>query len=168
MRRKASTLQDIREVLETKLQQMVQSNPLRMDFYKKYSEIIADYNREKDRVTIEETFARLMDLARSLDDEQRRAAEEGLSEEELALFDLLQNENLSKADRERVKRASKSLLDSLRKLIVPLERWTEKEQTQAEVEVSILTISSESCLLRPTQIVKNRPSARKSISTSGI
>ena len=50
----------------------------------------------------------------------------------------MQNENLSKVDRERVKLASKSLLDSLRKLIAPLERWTEKEQTQAEVEVSIL------------------------------
>ena len=138
VRRKASALQDIREVVEAKLQQMVEQNPLRMDYYKKYSEIVADYNHEKDRVTVEETFARLIDLARSLDEEQRRAAEEGLSEEELALFDLVQNENLSKVDRERVKRASKSLLDSLRKLIAPLERWTEKEQTQAEVEVSIL------------------------------
>jgi hypothetical protein len=46
--------------------------------------------------------------------------------------------NLSKADRERVKQASQSLLDSIRKLIAPLERWTEKEQTQAEVEVFIL------------------------------
>jgi type I restriction enzyme R subunit len=37
-----------------------------------------------------------------------------------------------------VKLASQSLLDSVRKLIAPLERWTEKEQTQAEVEVFIL------------------------------
>ena len=62
----------------------------------------------------------------------------GLSEDELALFDLLKKDNLSKADRERVKLASRSLLESVRKLIAPLERWTEKEQTQAEVEVSIL------------------------------
>jgi type I restriction enzyme, R subunit len=48
-----------------------------MDYYRKYSEIIADYNREKDHVTIEETFARLADLANSLSVEQRRAAEEG-------------------------------------------------------------------------------------------
>ena len=107
-------------------------------YYKKYSAIIADYNREKDRVTIEETFAKLVDLANSLSAEQRRAMEEGLSEDELALFDLLKKENLSKADRERVKLASQSLLDSVRKLIAPLERWTEKEQTQAEVEVFIL------------------------------
>ena len=46
---------------------MLQRNPQRMDYYKKYSEIIADYNREKDRVTIEETFAKLVELAKSLD-----------------------------------------------------------------------------------------------------
>ena len=79
-----------------------------------------------------------MDLARNLDTEQHRAAQEGLTEDELALFDLVQKDNLSQADRERVKQASQSLLDSIRKLIAPLERWTEKEQTQAEVEVFIL------------------------------
>jgi len=89
-------------------------------------------------VTIEETFAKLLDLARSLDAEQRRAAEEGFSEEELALFDLLLMPEISKVDRERVKQASRGLLASIQKLIAPLERWTEKEQTQAEVETFIL------------------------------
>lgn len=138
VKRKATALQDIRQIVEDKLAQMLQRNPQRMDYYKKYSEIIADYNREKDRVTIEETFARLVELAQSLDAEQCRAAEEGLTEDELALFDLLKKENLSKADRERVKLASRSLLESVSKLIAPLERWTDKEQTQAEVEVGIL------------------------------
>ena len=125
-------------MVEDKLALMLQLNPQRMDYYKRYSEIVADYNREKDRVTIEETFAKLVDLANSLDAEQRRAVEEGLSEDELAFFDLLKKEKLSKADRERVKQASKSLLDSVRKLIAPLENWTAKEQTQAEVKVFIL------------------------------
>ena len=97
--------------MEKKLQEMLASNPMRMDYYKKYQEIIADYNREKDRVTVEETFAKLVDLANSLDAEQHRAAEEGLSEDELALFDLLFKEKISKTDRERLKQASKALLD---------------------------------------------------------
>ena len=79
-----------------------------------------------------------MELAQSLDAEQRRATEEGLSEDELALFDLLLKDNISKVDRERVKQASRSLLASVQQLIAPLERWTDKEQTQAEVEVQIL------------------------------
>ena len=62
--------------------------PKRMDYYKKYQAIIADYNREKDRVTVEETFAKLAELAASLDAEEKRAAEEGLTDDELALFDL--------------------------------------------------------------------------------
>lgn len=110
---KATALQDVRQIVEDKLAQMLAHNPQRMDFYRRYSEIVADYNREKDRVTIEETFAKLVDLAKSLDAEQRRAAEEGLSEQELALFDLLSNETLSKVDRERVKQASRSLLESV-------------------------------------------------------
>jgi hypothetical protein len=37
----------------------------------------------------------------NLDADQRRAPEKGLSQEELAVFDLFQRENLNKADRER-------------------------------------------------------------------
>jgi len=59
-------LQDIRDVIEQKLAQMLARNPMRMDFYRKYQEIIADYNREKDRVTVEETFAELVALASGL------------------------------------------------------------------------------------------------------
>ncbi len=138
VRRKHSVLQDIREVVEKKLQQMLAINPRRMDYYKKYQEIIADYNREKDRVTVEETFARLTELANSLDAEQRRAIEEGLNENELALFDLLYKENISKKDREILKHTSRGLLASLIELLKPMEQWTEKEQTQAEVKVFIL------------------------------
>ncbi|MBL8889342.1 MAG: DUF3387 domain-containing protein [Planctomycetaceae bacterium] len=137
-KRKATALQDVRQIVEEKLAQMLARNPQRMDYYKKYCDIIADYNREKDRVTIEETFAKLVDLNHRLDAEQRRAAEEGLSEEELALFDLLSKATLTKTDRERVKQASRSLLASIQQLIAPLERWTDKEQTQAEVETFIL------------------------------
>jgi len=138
VKRKASALQDIRQLVENKLAQMLAQNPLRMDYYRKYSEIVADYNREKDRVTIEETFARLVDLANSLSAEQRRAAEEGLTEEELALFDLVTRPDLTKADRERVKRESRNLLVRLRDVIERVDRWTEKEQTQAEVKSLIL------------------------------
>ena len=66
------------------------------------------------------------------------AAEEGLSEDELALFDLLFRENISKADRERLKQASRSLLASLNALLATMQSWTKNTQTQAEVRVFIL------------------------------
>src|SRR5258708_6647842 len=56
VKRKASALQDVRLIVENKLAQMLAQNPLRMEYYRMYSEIVADYNREKDHVTIEGTF----------------------------------------------------------------------------------------------------------------
>jgi type I restriction enzyme R subunit len=138
VRRKHAALQDIRDVVDAKLAAMMVGNPLRMDYYKRYQEIIADYNREKDRVSVEETFARLVDLANCLDAEQRRAAEEGLSEEELALFDLLFRDNISKVDRERLKQASKSLLAAIQGKLATMPNWTRNNQTQADVKVLIL------------------------------
>jgi len=131
-------IEDIREIVERKLAEMLRNNPLCMNYEKKYQEIIAAYNQDKDRATIEDTFAKLIDLANSLDAEQHRAVAEGLSEEQLALFDLIQRGDLSKADRERVKQASRDLLADVMRLIGPLDLWTEKEQTQAEVQTFIL------------------------------
>ena len=109
-----------------------------MDYDKRYQDIIADFNREKDRVTVEATFALLVDLARSLDVEERRAAAEGLSDDELALFDLLFRETISRTDREKLKQASKSLLAALKALIEPMQNWTQNSTTQADVRVLIL------------------------------
>ena len=138
VRHKATALQDIREIVERKLAEMLARNPSRMDYQQKYEDIVADYNREKDRVTIEDIFRRLMELMDGLDAEQTRAVEEGLSEDELALFDLLKKDNLAKTERERVKQASRNLLESITARLSELDRFWEKEQTKAEVEVFIL------------------------------
>ena len=117
---------------------MLRGNPARMDYYKRYQEIVGDYNCEKDRATVEETFAKLVELANSLDEEQQRAAREGLTEDELALFDLLGKERISKDDRERVKQSSKALLAALQGRLRQLNQWTDREQTKAEVKVFVL------------------------------
>jgi type I restriction enzyme R subunit len=148
VRRKHTALQDIRQVVEDRLAAMLARNPLRMDYYHKYQEIIADYNREKDRATVEATFAQLVALANSLDAEQRRAVEEGLSEDEQALFELLLRDDISKSDRERLKQASKSLLATLRERLLATKDWTSKATTQADVKVFILDSLYES-LPRP-------------------
>src|SRR5262249_14881756 len=59
-------------------------------------------------------------------------------EDELALFDLLQKDNLDKTSRERVKQASRELLASIKARLAELDRFWEKEQTKANVEVFIL------------------------------
>ena len=138
VKRKATALKDIRDVVEAKLAQMLGKNATRMDYQKRYEDIVADYNNDKNRVTIEETFRRLMELADSLDDEQNRHVREGLSEEELALFDLLKRDGLSGKDRERVKHASRDLLAAIQQRLGQLDRFWEKEQTKSTVETFIL------------------------------
>jgi type I restriction enzyme R subunit len=138
VRRKATAFQDLRDIVEQKLAEMLARNPMRMDYQVKYEGIIADYNSEKDRTTIEETFMRLVELVQSLDEEQARAARENLSDEELAMFDLLKRDDLTKADRERVKQASRDMLTSIKARLAELDRFWEKEQTKGEVEAFIL------------------------------
>lgn len=51
---------------------------------------------------------------------------------------MLFKDNITKADRERLKQASKALLASLKSLLEPMRNWTENTATQAEVKVFIL------------------------------
>ena len=138
VKRKATTIQDIREIVEKKLADMLARNPMRMDYQIKYEDIVSAYNREKDRATIEETFRLLVELINSLDEEEKRATREGLAEDELALFDLIQKENLDRATRERLKQASRELLAQIKSRLAELDRFWEKEQTKAEVQAFIL------------------------------
>jgi type I restriction enzyme R subunit len=73
-----------------------------------------------------------------LDEEQKRATREGLAEDELALFDLLLKDGLDRSARERVKQASRELLAAVKARLAELDRFWEKEQTKADVEVFIL------------------------------
>ncbi|MDD2708551.1 MAG: type I restriction endonuclease subunit R [Verrucomicrobiae bacterium] len=138
VKRKHAALQDIRELVEKKLAEMLARNPTRMDYYKKYQMIIADYNREKDRATVEETFAKVAKLVAEMDEELQRHVRGGLSEGELTFFDMLLKENISKADREKLKQASKGLLASLKAHLATMPTWFMNATTQADVQMFIL------------------------------
>ena len=98
---------------------------------------MANYNREKDRVTIERTFEDLLDFARELDEESRRAVREGLDEESLAIFDLLKKDALSPDEIGSIKRVACRLLETLKAEKLRVEAWREKESTRDAVYVAI-------------------------------
>ena len=135
--RKNTTVQCLKNQVESRLDLMMKRNPLRLDYYKRYQEIIAEYNKEKDRITIEETFAELMKFIDDLDEEDRRAIREGLNEENLALFDLLCKPDLKPKDRNRIKDVARQLLDHLKDEKLRMDNWREKESTKAEVKTYI-------------------------------
>jgi type I restriction enzyme R subunit len=136
--RKHAALHDIREIVERKLAAMLARNPQRMDYYKQYQGIVADYNREKDRATVEETFARVVKLVAEMDAELQRHVREGLTEDELAFFDLLRKDPLSQTEREQLKQASRGLLASLKERVASMPTWTKNATTQADVRILIL------------------------------
>ena len=134
-KRKNLVMHDLTDLIEIRLENMVRSNPQRADYLLKYNELIAAYNSEQDRATIEKTFQDLMDLAKSMDEEQQRYVREGFtSDEELSIYDLLFSENLSKQDIKAIKKVSVDLLSKIKDKIAELDHWTDKQETKAVVD----------------------------------
>ncbi len=118
---------------------MVQQNPQRLNLYERYQQIIAEYNKETDRPTIEQTFAELLGFIETLFEKEQRAVREGLTEEYLAVFDLLcQNKNnLSTRTRNQVKEVAPDLVEAIKAELAKLEDWREKETTRAQTQTFI-------------------------------
>jgi type I restriction enzyme, R subunit len=134
---KNTTVQNLKEVIERRLSRMIQQNPLRMDFQRRYEEIIEEYNREKDRATIEKTFEELLKFVSALDKESTRALREGLDEETQALFDLLKKPELPKKDLDQLKQIAVELLAKLKAEKLRADNWREKEATRDAIKVEI-------------------------------
>ena len=135
--KKNTTVQNLRHAVEQRLQRLLNQNPLRTDFQQHYEVIVAEYNREKDRVTIEQTFEALLTLVQELDEEDHRAVREGLDEESLAIFDLLKMQNLSASDIKRIKAVAVGLLEELKAEKLQVDQWRDKEATRDAVRVTI-------------------------------
>ena len=130
-------MQNLKQAIESRLQRLLQQNPLRTNFQQHYEQIIADYNREKDRVTIEQTFEALLRFYADLDEEAQRGVREGLDEEALAIFDLLQKPELSAAESKRIKAVAVELLAALKAEKLRIDHWRDKESTRDAVRVAI-------------------------------
>ncbi|HEY3780300.1 MAG TPA: type I restriction endonuclease subunit R [Fimbriimonadaceae bacterium] len=135
--RKNSTVQELKSVIEKKLARLLRENPLRVDFQARFEAILDEYNTEKDRQTIEQTFDALLKLVASLDEEEQRHVREGLDEESLALFDLLSKADLTPSDIKRIKSVAGALLSVLKREKLKIRQWREKESTRDAVRSTI-------------------------------
>lgn len=134
---KNTTINNLKDAIEKRLDRMIQQNPLRTDFQECYEKIVAEYNSEKDRATIEKTFEELMKFVKGLDYETSRTVREGLDEENLALFDLLVKPDLSKQEIKRIKKVAKELLEHLKVDKLIIDNWREKEATRDSIKLEI-------------------------------
>lgn len=131
---------DLRAFINEKLSQMMSVNTNRTSFAEKLALIIERYNNGK--LTTEDYFADLMDFMSNLNDEDLRAKREGLTEEQLEIFDLLQKQDLQPDEKEKVKEAAKSLLKRLKeeRPTVLITDWYKDTQTQMQVQSVIKSI----------------------------
>ena len=128
-------LKDLDELIQERLNKLLFSNSQRINYYERYQKIIEDYNSKQNQATIEKTFMDLMDLAKSMDQEEQRYAREGFSsDEELSLYDLLFSETLTKQEIQQIKRVAVDLLAKVKAKIAELDHWRDKEETKATVD----------------------------------
>lgn len=136
-------IQELRVFIEDKLEKLLQENKTRTNFVERYKEIINRYNAGNS--TNENYYEDLVDFVDDLKEEGERHVKEGLSEEELEIFDLLKKDKLTKQEEEKVKLSAKKLyqiLTSEQSKIKVLD-WYKDEQPRQAVKFEIEEVLDE-------------------------
>jgi len=128
---------DLRAFIEDKLEKMIHKNITRTDFAQKFQQIIDAYNAGS--TTTENYFDDLVTFAEALKEEDERHVREGLSEDELELFDVLKMARMTKEEKQKAKLAAKFLLHRLLeehpKVLV--QDWYKDSQSQLRVKSAV-------------------------------
>ena len=134
-RNKKTELEELKALIAAHLARMVQLNPTRADFREKFEALIASYNAGSR--SVEEIYKQLLQLSLQLSQEQQRHIRENLSEEELAMFDILLQSapNLSDSDRAKVKQSARELVERIKALLVL--NWQQKSSARAKLKLQI-------------------------------
>ena len=134
--RKRTEAERLKALLDVKLKRMIRLNRTRMNYQSKFQRLIDDYNAGS--FNVEAFFSELMAFAQKLDYEDKRAITEQLSEEELAIFDILTKPevNLTKKEVREVKRVANELLETLKQEKLVLD-WRKRQQSRAAVKLCI-------------------------------
>lgn len=121
-----------REEAQEKVKKMAEANPTRVHLVEKLEKLVAQYNAGS--IDAEKFFEALKEFVAGLSEEEQRAAREGLTEEELAIFDLLTTPEpkLTKAEEAEVKRVAKALLAKLHGLVDGVD-WLRGQETRGAV-----------------------------------
>jgi type I restriction enzyme R subunit len=140
--RKHTAAEKLRGTLDVLLQRMVRRNRRRIDYQETFQRLIDAYNAGS--ANVESFFQALVDLAQQLSDEEQRHLREALSEEELAIFDILTRPGpaLSEAERKAVKQVARDLLATLKREKLVLD-WRKRQQYRAAVRLMIQDLLDE-------------------------
>ena len=128
---------DLRAFIQSKLEQMLKQNATRADFAQRLQGIIDAYNAGSS--SADNYFEELIKFTKDLKAESERHLREGLSEDELELFDLLKKEKMTKEETQKVRLAAKSLLHRLREETpnVLVQDWFKDTQSKGRVRSAV-------------------------------
>src|SRR3972149_11521229 len=126
----------LRGVISDRLGAMVALNKSRIDLAGRFERLIDEYNAGSQNVQL--FFEELLAFAKDLSEEEKRGIAEGLTEEELAVFDLLTKPDptLTKKEEQEVKKVAKDLMETLNREKLVLD-WREEQQARAAVWICI-------------------------------
>ena len=130
-------IERLKGAIRNKLNRMIRLNRARVSLMEKFQQMIDEYN--SGAINVEVFFDRLLVFARELNDEEKRGISEKLSEEELAVFDLMNKPDLTDKEKREGKLAAKNILEVLKKEKLVLD-WRKRQQTRADVLITIRTI----------------------------
>ena len=133
--RRRTAAKAIQDNIEERLDDAVRKNPTRLDLAERFRQLIDEYNAGTHN--LEELLRRLKAINDELTAEEQRAVKEGVTEEELAIFDLLTKPepDLTRPQATQVKTAAKQLLDHIAdKLVLD---WKRKQKTRAAVKLAV-------------------------------
>ena len=134
--RKRIEIEKLRGAINSALEKMVRLNKTRVDYLEKFQRMIDEYNQGA--ANLEEFFERLLKFVKELQEEEKRGVSEGLSEEELAVFDLITKPEmkLTKKEEGQIKSIARELLEALKRERLVLD-WRKTQATRAAVRVAV-------------------------------
>ena len=131
---------DLRGFIAHKLELMLAQNSTRGQFAQRFLQIIEKYNAGGS--STEQYFDDLLQFTQDLHAEDARHLREGLTEDELEIFDLLCKESMTLGESQKVKLAAKALLhrlqDELPKVLV--QDWYKTDQTRRIVRSTVAEV----------------------------
>ncbi|MCX6927160.1 MAG: DUF3387 domain-containing protein, partial [Verrucomicrobia bacterium] len=133
---KRAELERLRTAITAKLKDMVAVNPTRSDFLEMFQALIDEYNAGS--ANVEANYEGLVKFTQKLNEEEQRHIKEQLTEEELAVFDILTKPRVditAKEERE-VKKVAKDMLQTLKGEKLVLD-WRKRQQSRAIVGLCI-------------------------------
>ena len=141
---RAIEIEDMKAFIERALVQMLKRNCTRRKFSERYRNIIDQYN--SGNADNEHYYEELVKLLADAQEEDSRASREGLTDEELEIYDLLMaDKKLTKAEEQKVKLSAKRLFEKLRdnKQNIFVVDWYKDEQPRSRVKSTIEEILDE-------------------------